>query len=51
MNEGDPRNSAAKELPISDMRANAYTRTSEMRLEIYRLESTRSLEGDNPTVI
>lgn len=33
MDQGDPRNSAAEELPISDMRADAYTRTSGTRLE------------------
>lgn len=31
MDEGDPRNSAAEELPIPDMRADAYTRTSPER--------------------
>lgn len=51
MDEDDPRNSAAEELPISDMRADAYTRTSGTRLGIYRRGSMRSREGDNPMVI
>lgn len=48
MDEGDPRNSAAEELPISDTRADAYTRTSGTRLGIYRRRSMRLRERDNP---
>lgn len=51
MDEGDPRNSVAEELPISDMRADAYMRTSGTRLGIYCRGCMRSREGGNPTVV
>lgn len=41
MDEGDPRNSAAEELPISDTRADAYTQTSGTRLGIYPVGDLR----------